>query len=218
MGVIFSVTRAQVEAFQAGPEGGPKPLNFLGQPLGVDGNAGPQTKWAMDMATQPQWRQDVVRFLVQLHGMREDGVNRGPVIDRALSICRLDNDVDGRGPSDDGYPWCAALASLALSLYSPFPFVPDALVKRLVESLYPIEADQAKPGDLAYKIHADGTGHVGTLIAQGGGWSASVDGNLGNQVRSVRYPSADRQYCSVEPPVRCPLVPLTLPVYSGSTR
>lgn len=213
------MTPEQVRAFQEGPKGGPKPIDFFGKPLNVDGDLGERTQWAMDMATLPAWREDVVGFLMEHNGMREDGVNRGPVIDRAMSICRLDNDVDGSGPSDEGYPWCAALASLALSLHSPYPFVPDALVRRLVKSLYPVDHLLVLPGDLAYSLDADGVrGHVGTVIARGGGWTASIDGNLGNQVRVVRYPTHERSYCSLEPPKRCPAVSMSIPLYTGSTR
>ena len=212
------MTPEQVRAFQEGPKGGPRPIDFYGFPLVIDGDLGDRTRWAMDMATLPMWRDDVVRFLLSHNGMVEDGVNRGPVIDRAMAICRLDNDVDGSGPSDAGYPWCAALASLALSLHSPYPFVPDASVKRLVASLHPVDHLLVLPADLAYVIHADGTGHVGTVIARGGGWTASLDGNLGNQARVVRYPTHERKYCSVEPPKRCPAVSMTIQLYTGSTR
>lgn len=212
------MTPEQVRAFQAGPKGGPKPIDWFGKPLLVDGDPGEKTRWAMDLATLPQWRQNDVRFLLSFNGQREEGVNQGDLADRALAICRLDNDIDGSGPSDDGYPWCAALASLGLSQHSPYPFVPDASVRRLVASLHPVDALVALPADIAYVLHADGTGHVGTLIARGGGWSVSVDGNLGNMVRVVRYPTYERQYVSVERPIRCPMASLKIPLYTGSTR
>lgn len=211
------MTPDQVRAFQAGPPEGPPPADYLGKPLVVDGLLGPRTRWALEMATLALWRQNVVRFLCSLHGMRESGINRGAVIDRAMALCQLDNDVDGPGPSEAGYPWCAALASLALYRHSPHPFTPDARVRRLVASLHPVPPERVLPGDLAYVLRPDGTGHVGTVIARSGlVWTASVDGNLSNQVLLVRYPLAERGYVSVEPQATVPAVPLELPIYRPS--
>jgi hypothetical protein len=211
------MTPIEVRAFQAGPLGGPRPLDYFGKPLRVDGDLGPRTRWAMDLATLPQWRQDVVRFLLELYGVREEGVNQGELVDRAMAVCRLDNDIDGPGPSEAGHPWCAALACLALSAHCPHAFVPDASVRRFAQSLHPVPADLVLPADVAYSLRADGTGHLGTVIARGDGWTASVDGNLGNQVDVVRYPTSQRLYASVEAPVICPAVPLDIRVHMGGT-
>jgi len=212
------MTPDQIQAFQRGPLAGPRPVDFYGVPLLVDGALGDKTRWAMDIATLPTWRQNQVRSVVSMHGRREEGVNRGAWLDPMFAICRLDPDVDGDGPSEDGHPWCAVFASYHLAQHSPYPFVPDASVARLIRNLHPVAHDRAQPGDLAAALRADGTGHVGTLIARGGGWSASCDGNLGNMVRTVRYPVHDRQYFSVEPQLLCPLVAMGIPLYTGSTR
>ncbi len=213
------MTPDQIKAFQRGPKGGPRPVDFFGVPLLEDGDLGERTLWAMDFATQPRWRQDTVLFLLEYHGLRENGVNRHPLIDRAMNICRLDNDVDGPGPSEDGHPWCAAIACLALHLHSPYKFTPDALVRRLVKSLYPVDPELVQPADLGYTLRADGTGHIGTVVARGAGWTASIDGNVDNQMQTIRYPTVDRQYCSVQPPIRCPRAPLSIPIYGArSTR
>jgi len=213
------MTPDEVRAFQDGRNGGAKPIDYYGKPLRVDGQLGPKTQWAIDIAKLPVWRQEVVRFLVKLHGWQEQGVNQGELIERAMAVCNLDNDADGSGPSDDGRAWCAALQCLALWQHSPFTFKPDASVKRLVESLHPVEPDRVLPGDLAYAIHPSGLGHVGGVIAIGGGWTASLDGNLNNRVQAVRYPTSNRLYVSVEPQLVCPPVPMELPIYTGgSTR
>lgn len=212
------MTPEQVRAFQRGPEGGPKPIDFFGVPLKVDGDLGPRTRWAMDLATLPAWRQNVVRSALSMVGRREEGVNRGEWIDEMIRRCRLDPDADGKGPSSDGHPWCAAFACWHLAHHSPHAFTPDASVRRLMAQLYPVPWDRALPGDLAGFVRPDGTGHIGILLARGGGWSASVDGNLDNRVRVVRCPTHDRKYVTVERPIDCPDVAGEIPLYTGSTR
>ena len=212
------MTPDEVRAFQAGAPGGPRPIDYFGRRLVVDGDLGPKTRWALDIATLPLWRQAIVRSALQDVGWREDGVNGGPYIDMIMARCRLDNDVDGDGPSEDGWPWCGAEYSYHTSLYSPHKFVPDASVRRLREQLHVVPPFAALPGDMASKMHDAVHGHTGTLIAIGKGWAASVDGNLGNRRLVVKYPAHDRQYHSVEPQPRVPTVPDAIEQYRGSTR
>lgn len=97
------MTPEQVETFQRDHK------NHLGQPLAVDGDPGPQTRWAMALATLCQARQTIVRAAQGYLGLVEMplGSNDDPrgIIRGWLDWCH----------AKPGDPWCAAAASWCLS-------------------------------------------------------------------------------------------------------
>jgi hypothetical protein len=176
------MTEEKVRQFQSHAQ----PTDWEGNLLVIDGILGPKTRWAMQVQKLPDWRRLIVSTAVQFVGTREVSPNRSPTIDRW-------NEQAG---AKLGSPWCASFFSMLWDTYAPTPpgWTRDASVARLVAGAHRVEYPQ--PGDGAFWLNPDGTGHVGIVIAAGGGQVASVDGNLGDRVRTVRYPRAERKYCS----------------------
>jgi hypothetical protein len=169
---------AAIEAFQRDRMGP------LGKPLVVDGDWGPQTAWAAMMARQDECRQHMVQRALCSVGQEESplGSNRNPWIDQVLRRCGV------WVPDDDrpmpGNAWCAAAVSWWLSV-DGMPEVKRARVRDLVE-LYPtIPFEQTLPGDIGYRLDADGTGHVWMLHGRDAVQrvTMNIEGNTGHACR-----------------------------------
>ena len=108
-------------------------VNYFGKPLDRDGVIGPETQWALDLATLPDWRQSVIRDALREVGVAEErGSNRGVRVELFLRYA-------GARPGD---PWCAA----ALSYVLMARVKPCASALRLVRSMHPVIGSPL-PGD-----------------------------------------------------------------------
>lgn len=149
-------------------------LNHLGAPLKIDGDLGPQTRWAMDLDTLVAARRAMIREAQCWLGLTEipPGSNDDPghVIASWLMLCGAHR----------GDPWCASFLSHcigtvriagALNLGRHFP-----------ETLAPMA------GDMFSFPTGRGHGHCGLI----GGVSATelmtFEGNCSNAVRCVLRP------------------------------
>lgn len=126
------MTPEQVETFQRTHR------NHLGQPLVVDGDPGPQTRWAMAVISLCHARQMIVRAAQQHLGLVEVPVasNDDPagIIRAWLERCR----------AQPGDPWCAAAASWCLSQGLPTQVREggaERLGKRFPPTLAPVAGD-----------------------------------------------------------------------------
>lgn len=160
------MTPAQIGAFQA------HGTDWNGQPLKLDQDLGPRTKWALAIADLPRYRRLVVEGACSRVGLREDpvGSNRGPEIDHWLTDA-------GAAP---GLPWCAAFVHLVLcqSTLSPKR---TASARECLEQFERVM--QPLPGDLMGWVNADGSGHVGFVIGFTAEGVATVEGNSHDGVR-----------------------------------
>jgi hypothetical protein len=166
------MTPAQVKAFQE-----TMPRDWNGALLGIDGDLGWRTKWALSMEDLPRFRRRVVRQACLWRGTVESpiGTNRGPLIDQWIR--------DAGGTPGDPYPdpWCAAFVRAVL-LAADVPCIRTMSAKKCLEQFERIDANDALPGDLAGWVNPDDTGHVFPLIGitpEG----ASMEGNSDNRVR-----------------------------------
>lgn len=191
--------------------------DWFGKPLKADGIIGPVTQWAMDMATLKNWRQSVVRLSLTEHakGIVEipPGSNRGLEIDKYIIWCNL----DPKAKKGEGFRWCAASASYALSAGSPKP-IRHASVKNLSKILIP--ALHPQPGDLAYSLRPDGTGHCGILIGIDEIDAMINEGNSNNRMEVVRRLRANLQFGTIVQglPSMVPDIPIRLPGVNKSLK
>jgi len=152
--------------------------NHLGKKLVVDGVLGPETRWAMDVASLSSERRAVWDRAKQYIGLAEDPPfsNDDPegIIDGWLKAAR----------AKEGDPWCAAAASFWLSASTP---VAIAGAIRLGKH-FP-ETDTPWAFDLFwYPTNDKGNGHVGLVIGVGSVEIMTLEGNCDNAVRVRRRP------------------------------
>ena len=165
------VEREQVEAFQRAHR------NHLGQALKVDGDLGPQTRWARDFATICHARQSIVLTAQPFIGLCEvpPGSNSDPdgLILAWLRRCWAK-------PHD---PWCAAFVSWCLS-----QGVPRAIRQGGAQALGRMFPETQSPmaGDLFWYPTGQSTGHVGIVSGSGAIEIMSLEGNCDNAVRCAR--------------------------------
>jgi CHAP domain len=167
MQTISALAPEQIVAFQATHK------DWTGHWLKPDGVAGPKTLWAWQIAQLEPWRQDVVARATSRVGVREFFENAGTEIE----------EWQKRAGASQGDPWCACFASWCISV----PGLPDvrmygaqALGKSLQATSDPL------PGDVLWFPTGSWQGHCGIVIASAGLETASVEGNLDNQVGLAR--------------------------------
>lgn len=186
-----------LEAFQRlhrGPDGAK---------LKVDGDLGPKTQWAMDLAALPAWRSKIVLMGLSWVDLTEVTPNSSPEIDQWLAACGV----------QPGNPWCAAFASLCLRA-AGFE-CREASVHRLAakypETLCPL------PGDLCILRRSDGTGHVDLVTGVSPERVSVVGGNVGNAVRAGLRAREGRTFHRVGES-GIPEAVAKLPLLGGETR
>jgi CHAP domain-containing protein len=159
-------------------------IDWLGQPLQVDGNLGPKTEWFAYLESLDRRREMIVRTALKYfaQGVRETPgqPNRGPVVDlfQAPTGMAL------------GFPWCLSFVSYVMTeagadwpVYHASAAAAMAWAakeRRIVKNplpgdvftfLYPPESKLA------------GHGHGGIVLGYDGTWIADCDGNVGDSVR-----------------------------------
>lgn len=184
-------------------------LNHLGKKLEVDGAIGPETRWAMDVASLSSERRLVLAAAQQYIGLVEDpiGSNDDPkgIIDGWLKAAG----------AREGDPWCASAASAWLSVATPIRI---AGAIRLGKHFPATDSPWAL--DLFwYPTDAKGHGHVGLIIGVGAIEVMTLEGNCNNGVRVVRRPRAGLRFARTfdETLGTCPKVILngTVPLLTG---
>jgi hypothetical protein len=152
-----------------------------GQRLMADGKKGPRTSWALALEEMPRWRFNLVLAALKWVGFRETGENGGPEVTSWLGAC-------GVGP---GNPWCAAFLSALLRGVGIE--CAEARVSELARKFPDVEAPL--PGDIAYWLRDDGTGHCGIVTGVDGDRVAVCEGNSGDAVRVGWRPFAGLRFC-----------------------
>lgn len=154
--------------------------NHLGKKLKQDGVLGPQTRWAMDMASLSHERRLVWGAARPHIGLTEEpfGSNDEPT-----------GTIDGwlkRAHAPEGEPWCASAASAWLSVVVP---VAIAGAIRLGKKFPAVDKPWAL--DLFwYPTDDKGHGHVGLVIGVGATEVMTLEGNCRNCVMVARRPIA----------------------------
>ena len=198
---MSSVDQAAIRRFQS------EACDWTGDPLVVDGQLGPRTKWALAIADQPRYRRDIVRIATFEHGVVEEplGSNRGAAVDAYLQPA-------GVGL---GQPWCAAFVSWVLreaGCLGELRYTASAAA--MLRQLRPCIGEPL-PGDVFGWINPDGTGHVGFVIGSDALDIVTCEGNSRHAVRVNRRPREGLMLCRVEPPLvlvaaEVPGLPLTV--------
>lgn len=150
--------------------------NHLGKMLGVDGVLGPETRWAMDVASLSSERRLVLAEAQKHIGLTETSPNDEPTgtIDGWLKTCH----------AREGDPWCASSASCWLSVSTPVRIAGAIkLGKHFPETDTPWALDL-----FWYPTDDKGHGHVGLVIGVGVTEVMTLEGNCNNAVRVVRRP------------------------------
>lgn len=147
-------------------------VNHLGVPLGIDGDAGPETLWAMAMALQPIERQLAVRRAQRHLGLLESSANVDPegIIADYLAECGIN------------YPaaYCAAAASCWLAI--PRVRISSAV---LLGRRFPA-TESPQPGDLAWFPTGGGFGHIELVGGVDDDEVMNFGANVQNGIRCVR--------------------------------
>ena len=114
----------------------------------------------------------VLAYLADVIQVREElGPNHGKYVDDFL------REAGGLGP---GYPWCASLVNWVCEMVGlPNPESGDAAVISWRNWARATGRLRSYPqrGCLCFYLHADGTGHIGTVISAGDGVVRSIEGN-----------------------------------------
>lgn len=153
-------------------------FNHLGILLDDDGVVGPETRWALDVASLSFERRTVIAEAQKYIGLTEQpiGSNDEPTgtIDGWLKTCR----------AKEGDPWCASACSCWLSVVQP---VRIAGAIKLGQHFPPTNNPWA--GDLFwYPTNSKGNGHVGLIIGVGSTEVMTLEGNCNNKCQVVRRP------------------------------
>lgn len=155
-------------------------FNHFGLPLKVDGNAGPETQWALALESVHPQRKEIVACACSFVDRVEEipkGSNRNPWIDLALRRC-------GVAP---GSKWCAAAVSLWIS-QPGLPQIMQASVDGLMRVL--VRVTEMQVADV-WVIKRDGISHCGVSIGFGPGEVMSVEGNQNDGVHVTVRPMSD---------------------------
>lgn len=159
--------------------------NHLGRPLRVDGDLGPQTRWALDFETIAEPRRRIIARAQEYIGLTEDppGSNDDPsrLIRTWLERC-------GAAPGD---PWCAAFASHCISVATPL--LVRCAGAQALGRLFPA-TDEPRPADLFWYPTGAVHGHVGLVLGVGPETIMSIEGNCANAVRCVQRDGAGLRF------------------------
>jgi hypothetical protein len=148
----------------------------------------------MDLINElPSGRRLVVLRALGMVGTGENppGSNRGKDIDFWLRRCGVPIPKDPKTPAPQN-AWCAAAASWALSVEGERE-VKLAKVKDFVRTFPTVAFQDTLPGDLGYKMHSDGTGHIWLLAGRDdtSQLTMNIEGNTNNAMRLTTRPRAD---------------------------
>jgi hypothetical protein len=123
--------------------------------------------------------QKVIELALSQVGVREQGRNRGKEVDDYIRSVGLD-------PTLGAYPWCASFvwwlySNAAIATGMTNPLARHASVIRLWSDT-PVawrtsDPSKALPGSVFCIDHGQGKGHCGVMLAIGGPWMATVEGN-----------------------------------------
>lgn len=172
------MTPLDVRKFQSDPRN----IGPFGRPLGVDGDPGPQTQWALDFQTQAPERLAIARRALAHYGLTESAPNE----DQAGFIRAWLRGV-GAQPGD---PWCAAFASACLLDTTRRSASAITLGHHYPETTF----ERATLCDLVwFSTDGKGHGHVEFLWGKDAvkGLVMTLGGNVANGVRISLRP-ADR--------------------------
>lgn len=164
---------AELEAFQSTHH------DHQGKPLTVDGQIGPRTRWALDVATLSTYRQQAIACACSHVGFVEQpvGSNSDPKGFIAMLLKRC-----GVSPA---LSWCAAFLSFVIN------GVKIAGALRLGEA-YPYTMNPVA-GDIGYfATDSTGKGHCFLVIGVSATEVMTVEGNIDNAVKCLRRP---RMHC-----------------------
>jgi hypothetical protein len=183
--------------------------NHLGVILDDDGVVGPETRWALDVASLSYERRTVIAEGQKYIGLVEypPGSNDDPkgIIDGWLKHCR----------AKEGDPWCASAVSCWLSTVLP---IRQAGAIKLGQHFPPTDSPWA--GDLGwYPTNDKGNGHVFLIIGVGMTEVMTLEGNCNNKCQVVRRPRPGLRFARTfdETLGSCPRVILngTVPLLVG---
>ena len=176
-------------------------IDWLGNPLKVDGLMGPKTEWWHAISQLSEQRQDVLKLALGYHtmGMGEDRnnsiANDGTFVDMLLKPVRLKHQ-----------PWCLAFCSHVYwkcTIHWP-AYVTGAkqLVDLVKAGKQAVFVDVPLPGDIEVFLyplekgntHQPGHGRIVTGYDPKTGETAGVDGNVGDAVRVGRRRNRPERY------------------------
>lgn len=164
-------------------------IDWYGNPLKIDGDAGPKTKWWIGITSLSVLRQDVIRIALGYHasGMKEIAgnsiANDGTFVDMLLRPAGLRNQ-----------PWCVSFCSHVYVKAG----VPWKKYQTSAWGLIDWATKQGKlvddplPGDLFAFLHdrhpgdTQWKGHGGIVLAKEGEFLYNCEGNVTDAVRSGR--------------------------------
>jgi hypothetical protein len=186
-------------------------IDWLGNPLVVDGKLGAKTNWWMGISSLSAKRQDVGRLVLGYHAsnivFEETGKNDSPFVDMLFKPVGL---------QQKGYPWCAALVSHCLRkckveapyLVSAYAFIewakgtsklyPNHQGSLIVQDPLPFDIEAflypRKPGDTEFKGHVRFVTGYDSVTKR----SAGVDGNVQNSIRAgERHDRPERYFIRI---------------------
>lgn len=176
------LTPEQVKAIQSQPGA----IDWFGQPLKVDGDYGPKTRWWHFITSLSQQRKDVITLALSYYATNVAevplGSNRGPLIDKFMEPTGL----------KPGKPWCAGFASHCLRQSGTYWPIYHASAWSVIEwaKKYNRVVTEPMPGDLEAFLYPkqpneDWRGHVRIVVSYDPSTKISygVDGNITNMVR-----------------------------------
>ncbi len=171
-------------------------IDWLGNPLVVDGKLGSKTNWWMGISSLSVKRQELIRILLGYHAsnivFEKTGKNDSDFVDMLFKPVGLQK---------KGYPWCAALVSHALQkcgIQAPYLVSAYAYIEwgKGTSKMYPSDkgclfVDTPLPGDIEAFLYPKKpgdtqiTGHVRTVLAFDPETKSTVgvDGNSSNDIR-----------------------------------
>lgn len=154
-------------------------IDWFGQPLVVDGNAGPKTQWWAGILLLHPTRVQIIKTALEYYRRRvkETAPNRGDGVDEF-------QEPAGIGL---GNPWCIAFTSFVLvndcRLTWPYHMSAYQLIAWAKATGRVVQ--DPLPGDLFAFLYPDSKtkeGHGGIVLGSDASWIADVDGNVGNAV------------------------------------
>lgn len=162
--MIDTTNKEAVKAFQK------THTNWLNKPLVVDGDVGPQTQWALDIAALGKDREDLVRYAISFLGTEEKprGSNSGPLVDQFLAYVGV----------KPGNAWCCAFVCYVLRQFPYLGRPKIALVRQFADKFAENYTGDPLPGDLGYIVRPDGTGHIFFVIGVSKTEVMTLEGNV----------------------------------------
>lgn len=144
--------------------------DWLNIRLTPDGNIGPKTRWALDVAALGKDREDLIRYAISFQGTEEKprGSNSGPLVDQFLAYVGV----------KPGNPWCCAFVCYVLRQFPWLGKPKIGLVRQFAEKFEANFTGDPIPGDIGYLIRSDGTGHIFFVIGVSKDEVLTSEGNV----------------------------------------